>query len=235
MVKNEKLVAATGNLHKLFEIRTILEPLGFTVISKEDAGSLSDDPEETGDTFEANALIKARALAEELGCAVIADDSGLEVDALDGLPGVYSARFAQGIKDEIPAFARMTMEVGATATKQSSPDELNCLCLLSLMKNIPVPKRTARFVCAIVLLRPGFPDIIVRGTCEGKIAGEAKGDSGFGYDPLFIPKEQDGTEYTFAELGQDKKDAMSHRANALRCMKSVIESTAPAHSTGSAR
>jgi XTP/dITP diphosphohydrolase len=198
----EVLVAATGNLHKLGEISSILEPLGYTVISKKAAGSVQDDPEENGESFEENAFIKARALADELGVSVIADDSGLEVDALNGRPGIYSARFA-------------------------GDDEKNCEYLLSLMKTVPEPKRTARFVCAIVLIRPGYADIIVRGVCEGKIAFEPTGNAGFGYDPLFIPDEQQGTELTFAELGQEKKDAISHRAKALEALTRVIAGTDP--------
>ena len=183
-----KLVLASKNRHKLVELQTILGQLGLEVVLESEIG-IDVDVEETGTTFEENALLKAKAVMEDSGMAAIADDSGLEVDALDGQPGVYSHRF--GNKDS---------------------DEERNLYLLDLMKDVPQEKRTARFVSVITCLFPDGKKIVARGTCEGVIEYEMKGQGGFGYDPLFyVPSEK----MTYAELTAEQKNAISHRGNAL--------------------
>ncbi len=191
-----KILAATNNAHKLREFSQILSPLGFEVISIKEMG-IDIDPEENGKTFEENALIKAKAFSKEAGIPVIADDSGLEVIALNLEPGVYSARYAPG----------------------SDSDRVNKL--LENMKNIT--DRTARFVSAVVIAYPDGKTITARGECYGTITESPKGENGFGYDPVFYVKEFDKT---FAELTADEKNQLSHRGKALEnlCRKlSVCE------------
>ena len=187
-----RFVAATGNKGKLTEIREILAQFPFKVVSMGEAG-ICDEIEETGTTFEENALIKAGYIAGRTGDIVIADDSGLEVDYLNGEPGIYSQRFA-----------------GPGA---SDADKNNKL--LRLLFGVPYEKRTARFVCAIAVVFPDGTSFTVRGTCEGYIAEVPAGINGFGYDPLFyIP----AYNMTIAEMGSEAKNAISHRGNALRLM-----------------
>ncbi len=187
-----KLIIASGNAGKVREYKALLAPLGFTeVLSLKDAGIVSD-PEETGATFEENAAIKARALKELCDCAVLADDSGLEVDALGGEPGVYSARY-KGIKT----------------------DEEKNEYILGRLAGLPDEKRTARFVCVIHFIYPDGKEVAARGVCEGIIGREPLGENGFGYDPIFMYGEK-----SFAQLSQEEKSAVSHRGNALRdCWK----------------
>ncbi len=194
--KKPRLVVATRNFGKLKELRKLLGEM-YEVMSIAEAGATAD-PEETGETFAENALIKAQALMDELKCATIADDSGLVVDALDGKPGVYSARYA-GVHGD---------------------DEANNQKLLKELENVPAP-RTARFACAIALTRPGHQPLICEGTCEGKIAFEKKGEDGFGYDPLFEADALDGR--TFAEAGVEEKNAISHRGNAIKALLEALE------------
>lgn len=183
-----KLVLASKNAHKLDEMQAILGKFGVEVVLQSQLG-IDIDVEETGTTFEENSELKARAVLEASGMASIADDSGLEVDALDGRPGVYSHRFGN----------------------KNSDEERN-LYLLDLLKNVPDEKRTARFVSVITCLFPDGRKIVARGTCEGVIAHEMKGEGGFGYDPLFfVPSEK----MTYAELTAERKNAISHRGNAL--------------------
>lgn len=181
------ILLATGNPHKVEEFSRILA----IHIHAADPGV-----EETGLTFEENALIKARALCAQTGQTAMADDSGLEVDALDGAPGVYSARFAG--------------EHGNDAAN-------NAKLLAELESN---EKRTARFVCVIAVCHPDGEEFTVRGTCEGRIARAASGDAGFGYDPLFVPE---GYAESFAALGSDVKSNISHRANALALLKPKLD------------
>jgi len=180
-----QITVASGNAHKLEEISGIL---GVAVRGLKD---LSNPPEliEDGDTFEANALIKARGLRDAIGEWTLADDSGLAVDALDGAPGIYSARFA-GIHGD---------------------DEANNRLLLEKLEG--VEDRSAKFVCAIALCGPGGEEWVVRGECHGTIQAVPTGTSGFGYDPLFVP---DGYTQSFAELGEEVKSKLSHRAIALQ-------------------
>lgn len=184
-----KLVLASKNEHKLVEMQEILGQFGVDVVLQSQLG-IDIDAEETGTTFEENSLIKAQAVLEASGMASIADDSGLEVDALNGQPGVYSHRF--GNKEN---------------------DEQRNLYLLDLMKDVSDADRTARFVSVITCLFPDGRKIVARGTCEGTILREMKGKNGFGYDPLFyVPSEC----MTFSELSPERKNAISHRGNALK-------------------
>lgn len=194
--KKPRLVVATRNFGKLKELKKLLGEM-YDIMSIAEVGATSD-PEETGETFAENALIKAQALMDELKCATIADDSGLVVDALGGKPGVYSARYA-GVHGD---------------------DEANNVKLLKELENVPAP-RTARFACAIALTRPGHEPLICEGTCEGRIAFEKRGEGGFGYDPLFEADALDGQ--TFSEAGVEEKNAISHRGNAIKALLSALE------------
>ncbi len=167
-----KIVLATNNKNKLREVRDILEPMGITVLSQQEAG-VNVNPEENGATFAANAEIKARAVFEEIGLPVIADDSGLCVDALDGAPGVYSARFA--------------------------PEAELCDKLLSVMKDVPDAERTARFVTDIAWIDENGVLTICEGECAGKIGYEKRGTNGFGYDPVFMYGERSFAELSMEE------------------------------------
>jgi XTP/dITP diphosphohydrolase len=183
-----QLLIATKNMHKLQEIRSILDISGLDLRGMDDMPGLPD-VEEDGQTFEANAGKKARELAEHTGLWAMADDSGLEVDALGGAPGVYSARYA-----------------GEPVDYRRNNEKL--LRELAIARN-----RTARFRCVIALAEPRGEIRTVEGRCEGRIASEARGDRGFGYDPLFVP---DGYEVTFAEMPAEVKNRISHRGAALR-------------------
>lgn len=183
-----KIYVATHNAHKLREIGEILP--GFEIAAED------PDVEETEDSFEGNALIKVRAIAAlHQGSWCMADDSGLEVDALGGAPGVRSARYA-GEPSNTPAN--------------------NALLLRNLEG---VEDRTARFVCAIALVDPTGNEHVVRGVCPGRISTEASGTAGFGYDPLFVP---DGHEKSFADLGDVEKNKISHRGRALAAVKAIM-------------
>lgn len=188
----KRLIAATKNKGKLKEIEEILVGFPLQVASMEQAG-FDIDIEENGGTFEENALIKARAVSRLSGEIVMADDSGLAVDYLDGAPGIYSSRF-----------------VGEGATDGDKNRKL-----LDLLQGVPAEKRTARFICAIAVVFPDGRHFTVRGACEGYIGNEPAGTNGFGYDPLlYIPEEGK----TMAELASDVKNAISHRGKALRRM-----------------
>ena len=184
-----RLVLASKNRHKLAEMKTILGQLGLEVVLESEVG-VDVDVEETGTTFEENALLKAKAVMEASGMAAIADDSGLEVDALNGAPGVYSARY--GDKDS---------------------DAARTAYLLENMRDVPQEQRTARFVSAIACVLPDGRVVAARGTCEGTILFETRGSNGFGYDPVFFVPE---IGMTFAEADGECKNAISHRGNALK-------------------
>jgi len=195
------LLIATSNKGKVTEIASLLEGLNCRVIGLEDLSQVPPPVEETGKTFAENALIKADYYYAVTGLFTLADDSGLEVDALDGRPGVYSARYG--------------------GEGSSSADQI--ALLLEEMKDVPEEKRTARFVCVIALAgAPGERPIrqTFEGRCEGIIAGAARGDGGFGYDPIFIDTE---LGRTFAELTREEKSARSHRGKALRATIKHIE------------
>jgi XTP/dITP diphosphohydrolase len=186
-----EFVLATANPHKTDEIRAILGPLGFTLLARP---SDVPDVDETGETLEANALLKARALLDATGTAAIADDTGLFVDALDGRPGVHSARYA-----------------GDDATY----DE-NVTKLLAALVGVEAPARTARFRTVIAIAYPDASEVCVEGVLEGTIALARAGDQGFGYDPVFVPDVTRGR--TLAELAPDEKNVVSHRAMALQAL-----------------
>lgn len=190
-----KLVLATGNFGKLKEMRLLLGE-HYDVVSMKELG-LDPEIDENGSTFEENALIKAQTLMDLTHCAAIADDSGLEVDALGGRPGVYSARYA-GVHGD---------------------DEANNQLLLKELENVAEP-RTARYVCAMALCRPGKAPLITRGTCEGEILRAYRGEGGFGYDPLFFSHD---FGKTFAEVSLEEKNGVSHRARAIQAMLDQLE------------
>lgn len=191
-----KFIIATNNNKKLIELSRILNPLGIEAVSAKDMGIKLDDVEETGVTFAENASIKANAALKLSGMPSIADDSGLCVDALDGRPGVYSARYA-----------------GENAT-----DSDRIAKLLDEMKNVPDDKRTAHFVSAICCVFPNGDSIEVQGECNGKIALEPYGDGGFGYDPVFL---YNGV--SFGNLSPNEKDKVSHRGNSLRLLQKKLK------------
>ena len=189
-------IIATNNEKKLVELSRILNPLGIRALSAKEAGVSLEEVEETGITFEENARLKARAALQKTGMPAVADDSGLMVDALNGEPGVYSARYGGE---------------GATDTQKNEK-------LLKNMENVPQEKRTARFVSAVCCLFPDGREIMVRGECEGSIAYAPKGEGGFGYDPIFL-----GGGRSYAELAPEEKDAVSHRGRALRKLSEELQ------------
>ncbi len=196
-----EVVLATTNQHKLREIRRMLDGTRFRVLSLADLPPMPEVVED-GDTFQANADKKARTLAMRLGRVTIADDSGIEVDALDGAPGVYSARFA-GIS-------------GAEA------DEANNRLLLERLETTPDEERTARFRCSLAIVRPDGEAVYTDGVVEGRIARCPRGEGGFGYDPLFLVAGDEQSR-TMAELSEDAKNAISHRGRALRALVPMLE------------
>ena len=184
-----KVILASKNPHKLTELSAILSQHGFEIALESEYG-LDIDVDETGTTFEENSLLKAEAVMKASGLPVLADDSWLMVDALDGAPGVYSARYGHKSSDgERTAF------------------------LLENMKDVPDDKRTAKFVCVITCLWPDGRKIVARGECPGVITHEVHGENGFGYDPVFYLPE---LGMTYAELPSEQKNAISHRARALQ-------------------
>ncbi len=190
-----RLIAATHNQGKVRELKDLLEPLGFQPIS---AGELNlEEPEETGETFEANAELKALAAAKASGSPALADDSGLAVDALNGAPGIYSARWAGESKDFNVAMAKVN---------QALEDE-------------QAADRSARFVCALCVAWPDGETVTFRGEVEGELVWPPRGDNGFGYDAMFVAK---GETITFGEMEPVRKHAMSHRANAFKLLTEAL-------------
>lgn len=194
----QKLIIASGNAHKVEEFESLLEGLDFKVLSAKTCGGMPDVVEDGG-SFAANAQIKAEALRAiaPADAWVMADDSGLEVDALDGAPGIYSARYA-----------------GADAS-----DGDNLTKLLETIKDVSKSKRAARFRCVLCLIDPEGHISHYDGTCEGRIANKSHGGEGFGYDPVFIP---DGYKETFGQLGESVKSQLSHRAKAVESLRAVL-------------
>ena len=188
-----EIYLASGNAHKLEELRAALAPAGGRVHGPGEAGGMPE-VEETGTSFEENALLKARALAERLpsGACALADDSGLAVDALNGAPGVRSARYAG----------------------ESARDAANNARLLKELAGRPRGERGARFVCVLALVERDGGEWTFRGECPGRVLGEPRGEQGFGYDPLFVPEAGDGR--TFAEMSAGEKQALSHRGRAVQ-------------------
>lgn len=196
------LVMATRNAKKRRELAALLEGTGLAVCGPEDCPGAPEEVEETGNTFRENALLKARAIAQACGVWAIADDSGLEVDALQGEPGVRSARFAGPEAD----------------------DDANNRLLLERLEGVPPEQRRARFVSVIALVSPDGREWTWEGTCEGHIALEPRGSGGFGYDPLFVP---DGYDLTFGEMDPALKNEISHRARALAAAAPELRRLAP--------
>lgn len=192
----KRFVVATQNLDKLEEIARLLRPIGIEPVSLKEVGVDFSDVEETGDTFLENARIKARAAFEKSGLPSIGDDSGLAVDALNGAPGIYSARYA-----------------GEGATNQMRIEKL-----LRNLEGVPEKKRTARFVCAVCCILESGEELCVQGECEGTIAFEPAGEGGFGYDPVFLI--EDGR--SFAQLTDREKDGISHRGRALLKLQKAL-------------
>ena len=191
----KQVVIATKNKGKAKDFEALFTPLGFEVVTMFDVAP-DMEIEETGTTFEENAVLKAETLAKALNMIVIADDSGLVVDALDGAPGVYSARYA-GDHD----------------------DEANIVKVLENLAGVPEEKRTARFMCALAIAGPEMDTTTVFGTCEGFILEEKRGMNGFGYDPIFFVPEKNRA---MAELTPAEKGAISHRGNAIRKLADAL-------------
>lgn len=194
----ETIVAASSNAHKIKEIQAILNKFDMKVISRDEAGVPDFEIEEDGQTFEENSYKKAYEIMKVTGRTTIADDSGLMVDYLGGAPGVYSARFAG----------------------EECDDKKNNEKLLKLLKNQVGDDRKAKFVSVITLIFPDGETITARGECSGRIIGAEAGENGFGYDPLFVP---DGYCKTFAQLSEDEKNAISHRAKALEKLEKLLK------------
>lgn len=192
-----RLIFATGNEHKMIEIREILGELPVEILSMKEAG-IKADIVENGNTFEENALIKAKEVCKLAGEMVLADDSGLEIDYLKGEPGIYSARY-------------MGEDTSYRIKNQN---------LIDRLAGVPDEKRTARFVCAIAAAFPDGRSFVVRGTIEGIIGYEERGENGFGYDPIFYLPERG---VSTAQLPPEEKNSISHRGNALRKMKELLE------------
>ena len=204
-----RLLVATRSRHKLRELRELLElGDGVDLVSPDDVG-IPDEPEETGETFETNARLKARFYVHRSGLPTLADDSGLEVDALGGGPGVRTRRYS-----------------GRDAT-----DESNNAKLLRELGSLPAERRGARYVCVLALALPGdegprggLRTLVTRGTCRGRIARAARGTGGFGYDPIFEPASEPPGGRTLGEWSAEAKNEISHRSRAARRMAPVLRS-----------
>lgn len=192
------VVAATQNRHKIEEIEAITREFDINIISRQEAGVPDIEIVEDGTTFEENSCKKAFEIMKLTGMPAVADDSGLAVDALDGAPGIYSARFS-GLDGD---------------------DKANNRKLLELLKDVTMEKRTARFVSVITLIFPDGKTIVCRGECEGHIMFEESGSNGFGYDPLFRPE---GYEVSFGQLPAEEKNRISHRAKALILLREKLK------------
>lgn len=198
----DKIIFATGNAGKMKEIRMILADIGMEILSMKEAGVLAE-VDETGTTFEANAVIKASAIADKLkeqgeNAIVLADDSGLEIDYLNKEPGVYSARYMG----------------------EDTSYHIKNANLIERLNGVPDEKRTARFVCVIAAVMPDGREYTTRGTIEGIIGYEERGENGFGYDPIFYLPEY---KCYSAELSPEEKNKISHRGKALELMKDILK------------
>lgn len=196
-MKHRKLVLSTNNQHKVQEIKDILKGYPIEVLSKTDAGIADFQVVEDGDTLEENSIKKAKALSEKTSYMVMADDSGIFVDFLDGRPGVYSSRYAG----------------------EEGNDEKNNIKLLEELKDVSIEDRAASFISVIALITEEKQVFTVKGECKGYIDFEPRGDGGFGYDPLFIPL---GYDESFSELGPEIKNKISHRAKALEGIQELV-------------
>lgn len=194
----KQLIIATKNKGKAEEFKIMFAKYGINAISLLELGEDIPDIEETGSTFEENAALKSEGIMKLLNIPVMADDSGLMIDALDGRPGIFSARYAGEPKD----------------------DQANIVKVLKELENVQDPNRTARFVCVLSVSIPGQPTLFKKGSCEGKIALAERGSHGFGYDPIFIPE---GYEQTMAELEPNIKNKISHRYHAMVQLEKWIQ------------
>lgn len=194
----QKVVLASSNVHKLKEMKEILKDFDFELLLMSDVGLSNFDIPEEGATFEENSLFKARVVFNETGYPAIADDSGLMVNYLSGAPGVHSARYAAGERS----------------------DRRNNLKLLEALRGVPEGDRGATFVTVITFCLGEANELVARGEVEGRILEEARGEGGFGYDPLFYVAAYGKT---FAELSSEEKNAISHRGRALRSLKTMLE------------
>jgi XTP/dITP diphosphohydrolase len=192
----KKIIFATGNKDKMREIKEIMADMDVEISSMKEVG-ISPDITEDGQTFEENALIKARAVAAYTDAIVLADDSGLEIDYLNKEPGVYSARYMG----------------------EDTPYTVKNQALLDRLSGVPKEQRTARFVCAIAAVLPDKSELVTRQTMEGYIGDAPEGENGFGYDPIFYP---DGYTCSSASLSPEEKNAISHRGKGLRAMKELL-------------
>lgn len=192
-----KIIIATGNAGKMKEIKSIFNNSEYNVVSMKEEG-IAADVDENGTTFEENALIKAREIAKISGNIVLADDSGLEVDALNKEPGIYSARYMG----------------------EDTPYSVKNASIIERLEGVEFEQRTARFVCAVAAVYPDGKELVVRETMEGYIGYEEKGVNGFGYDPIFYLKEFDKTS---AEISLEEKNKISHRGKAFRAIKALME------------
>ena len=197
MNQKGRIVFATGNAGKMREIRMIMEDMGMEILSMKEIG-LNPDIVEDGTTFTENAIIKAKAVAALTDAIVLADDSGLEIDALNKEPGIYSARYMG----------------------EDTSYRIKNANLIERLEGVPDEKRTARFVCAIAAVLPNGELLTTLGTVEGRIGYEEKGANGFGYDPIFFLPEFGCTS---AELTDEQKNEISHRGKALRAMKELLQ------------
>ena len=221
----QQILIATSNLHKIEEIQAVLQPLGIDCLGLDQLQLDLDEPEEDGNTFAANACIKAVAYATATNHWCLADDSGLEVDALGGAPGIYSARYA-----EREPLEKDGLELTPTFADPAARDMANNQRLLRELEGVPDDQRNARFICAMCLAdATGQVVAETRGTMEGRIIHQPRGSNGFGYDPLLELLEDDGpsssdraANRTSAELPPHEKNARSHRGQAARAMAAII-------------
>lgn len=197
-MEKRKLIISTSNQKKVDEITYILKDLPIEILSKKDIGLEGLNVIENGNTLEENSRIKAKALADKVDYIIMADDSGLFVDILNGDPGVYSSRYSG----------------------EEGNDEKNNKKLLKELKDISLENRKAKFMSVIVLITEDKEELVVEGQCKGTIGFELKGNKGFGYDPLFTPE---GYSKTFGELGEEVKNKISHRFKALELLKNELE------------
>lgn len=197
-MEKRKLIISTGNQNKVDEIAYILKDLPIEILSKKDIGLGDFDVIENGDTLEENSRIKAEALSEKTNYMVMADDSGLFVNFLNGDPGIYSSRYGG----------------------EEGNDDKNNKKLLHELKDVSIEDRKAKFKSVIVLITEDKEEVTVEAQCKGTIVTESKGNNGFGYDPLFIPE---GLLETFGELGEEIKNKISHRAKALEKLRIEIK------------
>jgi XTP/dITP diphosphohydrolase len=202
---SQKIVIASRNDHKIEEMRRILEQAGFDweLVGTSEFPNLPDI-EETGSTFAANAMLKARGVSEFTGLPAIGDDSGLCVDALNGMPGILSARWS-----------------GAHGN-----DRANLELLLAQISQVPADRRSASFVCAAAYVHPDGTEFVVEGVMNGSLITAPLGDHGFGYDPIFIPQ---GHQVTSSQMSSDEKDAISHRGKALAALVASLQKSRESH------